>query len=364
MDVVNLAVGQPDFPTPEHVVDAARKALADHAFGYTPTAGTPALRSAVAEHLAPLLAHPLDADNVLISCGAKQSLHNLIQSVVDPGDEVLVPAPYWVSYPPMAQAAQAVLKVLPTRQEEGFRLQPDVLREALTPASRLLVLNSPSNPTGAAYRRADLEALFEVVLSHPRLVVLSDEIYRRLTYGGFVHTSPASLGPEAFSRSLVVDGVSKAYAMTGWRIGFSVGPPEVIAAATRYQDHTTSCASSISQAAALAAITGPQEPVEAMRAAFETRMETILDLVQKNAPGLSLLRPQGAFYAFCRIVDDRLTDDVVLAERILEKAHVAVVPGLAFGAPAHLRLSFAASLERITEGVRRIADLMKAEKTP
>jgi aspartate aminotransferase len=294
--------------------------------------------------------------HVLVSSGAKHSLHNLMQALVDPGDEVLVPVPYWVSYPPMVQLSGGTLILLQTGLEDGFRLTAAQLREALTERSRVLILNSPSNPTGAAYRREELEALAEVVLSHPRLVILSDEIYRYLTYGGFQHLSPAALGSEIASRTFVVDGVSKAYAMTGWRIGFAVGDPAVIAAATRYQDHTTSCASAVSQAAALAALTGPQAPVETMRSAFERRLVALTARLESMA-GLSLHRPEGAFYAFLKLAPEiaqRFPDDVTLCEQLLEQAHVAAVPGSAFGAPGHLRLSFAVPIERIEEGLRRI----------
>lgn len=355
-DVVDLSVGQPDFPTPEHIVEAARKALVDKAFGYTPTAGTPKLREAVAATLSQVTGRSYGPANVLVSSGAKQSLHNLMQALVDPGDEVIVPAPYWVSYPPMVQAAEGVLKVVPTGIGQGFRLTADQLRAALTERSRVLVLNTPSNPTGAAYDEAELRALAEVVLSHPRLVVVADEIYRSLTYGGFRHVSFASLSEEAAARCVVVDGVSKAYAMTGWRIGYAVGDAKVIAAATRYQDHTTSCASSISQAATVAALTGTQAPVEEMRRAFEGRREVLISRVGA-LPSLALHPPQGAFYAFLRLTG-ALTDDTALCARLIDEAHVAAVPGDAFGAPGHLRLSFATSTERLEEGLRRLGRLL------
>lgn len=352
VDVVDLSVGQPDFPTPEHIVEAARKALADKAFGYTPTAGTPKLREAVAQNLSAATGLKLAPANVFVSSGAKQCLHNLMQALVDPGDEVLVPAPYWVSYPSMVHAAQGVMRVLPTCLERGFRIDAQQLREALTDRSRLLVLNTPSNPTGAAYSEEELRALGEVVLSHPRLLVLSDEIYRGLTYDGWKHVSPASLGQDLASRCFLVDGVSKAYAMTGWRIGYAAGDPEVIAAAIRYQDHTTSCPSSISQAAALAALTGPQEPVEEMRRAFEKRRRALIEQVA-SMQGLSLSPPQGAFYGFLRL-EARAETDVALCERLIDEAHVAAVPGTAFGAPSHIRVSFATSTDRLREGLARI----------
>jgi aspartate aminotransferase len=355
-DVITLSVGQPDFPTPEHIVEAAREALSAGAFGYTPTAGTPTLREAVAQRTRAVTGQPVAPAQVLVSSGAKQSLHNLMQALVDPDDDVLVPVPYWVSYPPMVQLAQGRFVPLQTRLEDGFRLTVEQLREALTPRSRILLLNSPSNPTGAAYRRKELEALAEVVLSHPRLVILSDEIYHPLTYGGFQHVSPAALGPEVAARTFVVDGVSKAYAMTGWRIGYAVGDPAVIAAATRYQDHTTSCASAVSQAAAEAALTGSQQPVEQMRQAFEQRMEAMAARVA-TMEGLSLHRPEGAFYAFVKLgpaLRERHPDDVALCQALIEEAHVATVPGSAFGAPGHIRLSFAVPTARIDEGLQRI----------
>jgi aspartate aminotransferase len=225
----------------------------------------------------------------------------------------------------------------------------------------VLVLNTPSNPTGAAYSETELQALAEVILSHPRLVVISDEIYRCLTYDGFQHVSPASLGEEMANRCFLVDGVSKAYAMTGWRIGYALGDANVIAAATRYQDHTTSCASAISQAAAVAALTGPQDPVEDMRRAFEGRRQVLIDQVAA-LPGLSLFPPRGAFYGFLRLAGDPAPDDATLCDRLIDEAHVAAVPGTAFGAPGHLRVSFATSTERLKEGLARIGRVLAASR--
>ncbi|MFH2005797.1 MAG: pyridoxal phosphate-dependent aminotransferase [bacterium] len=360
LDVVNFGVGQPDFATPAHIVDAAKRALDGGAHGYTPTAGTPVLREAVAAELSRVTGNTYGPTNVFVSNGAKQCLHNLMQVLVDPGDEVLVPAPYWVSYVPMVQLAGGVPKLLPTSLEDGFRLTPDQLREALSPRSKVLILNSPSNPTGAAYGESELRALAEVVTSHPHLAVLSDEIYRQLTFDGFKHVSFASLGPEAAARTFVIDGVSKAYAMTGWRIGYAAGPAEVIAAAIRYQDHTTSCASAGSQAAAVAAITGPQDAVAMMLAAFTERRKVLLYKIDA-IPGVSVHPPQGAFYAFLSLEGLGATgvDDDAFCQRLLDDAHVAAVPGFAFGAPGHMRLSFACSMERLIEGLDRIGDFVR-----
>ena len=362
VDVINFGAGQPDFPTPANIVAAAKRAMDDGAHGYTPTAGTPALRQAVATELSALTGADYGVANVMVSNGAKQNLHNLMQVLVDPGDEVIVPSPYWVSYPTMVQLAEGVMKALPTRLEDGFRLTPDQLREALTPRSKVLLLNSPSNPTGAAYSEADLRALAEVVLDHPQLVVVSDEIYRKLVYGSHKHVSFAGLSPETAARTFVVDGVSKAYAMTGWRIGYCAGDQEVIAAATRYQDHTTSCASAISQAAALEALTGPQDAVHQMHAAFTERREALLERIA-TIPGLSVHPPQGAFYAFAAVSPDLgapAQDDTALCAKLLDEAHTAAVPGSAFGAPGHLRLSFATSKERVLTGLDRIAQALSA----
>jgi aspartate aminotransferase len=354
VDIVDLSVGQPDFDTPAHIVEAAKRALDGGATRYTPTAGTPALREAVARELSALTGAAYQAKHVLVSNGAKQCLANLMQVLCDPGDEVIVPSPYWVSYPVMARTV-----TLETRIADGFRITPEQLRAVLTDRSRILVLSSPSNPTGAAYTEDELRALAEVVLAHPRLVVLSDEIYRRLTYGGFQHVSFARLGPEAAARTFVVDGVSKAYAMTGWRIGYCAGDADIIAAAIRYQDHTTSCASAVGQAAALAAITGPQEPVEVMRRAFEERRGVLLEKLARLSR-ISVHAPQGAFYAFVNVerLGEAGADDVALCTRLLDEARTALVPGSAFGAPRHVRLSFATSTERLITGLDRVASAL------
>jgi aspartate aminotransferase len=356
VDVVNFGVGQPDFPTPAHIVEAAKQALDGGAHGYTPTAGTPVLRKAVAAELSKLSAVDYAPASVFVSNGAKQCLHNLIQVLVDPGDEVIVPGPYWVSYAPIVQLAGGVMKLLPTTLADGFKLTPDQLRAALTPRTKVLILNSPSNPTGAAYDEAELRALAEVVLDHPHLAVVSDEIYRQITYDGFRHVSFSSLSPETAARTFVVDGVSKAYAMTGWRIGYAAGPSEVIAAAIRYQDHTTSCASAGSQAAAVAALTGTQEPVATMLAAFSERRTALLEKIA-TIDGMSVYPPQGAFYAFVDLqgLGPVGADDGPFCSRLLDEAHVAAVPGLAFGAPGHMRVSFACAMDRLMEGLDRLA---------
>jgi len=355
VDVVNFGVGQPDFPTPAHIVEAAKEALDGGAHGYTPTAGTPALREAVAAELSKLSAVEYEPSAVFVSNGAKQCLHNLTQVLVDPGDEVIVPGPYWVSYAPIVQLAGGKMKLLPTRLADGFKITPDQLQEALTPRSKMLILNSPSNPTGAAYTEAELRGLAEVVLDHPHVAVVSDEIYRQITYDGFRHVSFAGLSPETAARTFVVDGVSKAYAMTGWRIGYAAGPTEVIAAAIRYQDHTTSCASAGSQAAAVAALTGTQEPVAIMRKAFTERRAALLEKIA-TLEGIHVHPPQGAFYAFLDLsgLGPVGMDDGPFCEKLLDQAHVAAVPGLAFGAPGHLRVSFACAMDRLLEGMDRI----------
>ncbi len=354
VDVVNFGVGQPDFPTPPHIVEAAVTALQGGAHGYTPTAGTPAIREAVAANLSKLSAVDYAPTSVFVSNGAKQCLHNLIQVLVDPGDEVVVPSPFWVSYEPIVQLAGGVMKLLPTHLADGFKLTPDQLREAITERTKVLILNSPSNPTGAAYSAAELEALAEVVLAHPHLAVVSDEIYRRLTYDGFTHVSFAGLSPETAARTFVVDGVSKAYAMTGWRIGYAAGPAEVIAAAIRYQDHTTSCASAGSQAAAVAALTGDQTPVATMLKAFTERRAVVLERIAAM-DGVSVHPPQGAFYAFCDLqgLGPVGEDDGPFCDNLLAQAHVAAVPGYAFGAPGHVRISFACGMDRLVEGLDR-----------
>ncbi|MBI4576045.1 MAG: pyridoxal phosphate-dependent aminotransferase [Planctomycetes bacterium] len=361
-DVIGLAAGEPDFDTPPHIKEAAARAMARGETKYTAAAGTLILREAIERRTREDTGAAHDpATEVLVSCGAKHALANLFLAVLDPGDEVVIPSPYWVSYPMMAVAAGARPVFVETRAEEGYALDPGRLRRALGPRTRMVVLNSPSNPTGAVMDAAATASVLETLRDSPALVV-SDEIYDRLVYDG-APVSPASLDGWG-GRVVVVNGVSKAYAMTGWRIGWAVGPREVIQAATRVQSHTASAPSSISQAAALAALTGPQDCVETMREAFDVRRRYVVGRLSA-IQGLQCPTPRGAFYAFPRVSDlfgpgpsgRPVATSAEFCALCLEETGVALVPGGAFGADRHVRLSYATSRDLLAEALERLAGL-------
>jgi aspartate aminotransferase len=370
VDVVSFGAGEPDFDTPEHIKAAARAALDKPGVGkYTDVAGIAPLRKAIAEELSRVHKTSLTADQVLVSCGAKHSLYNLFMALLDPGDEVLIPAPYWVSYPDMVMLAGGKPVILDTRAEDDFAVTADQVRAACDGRVRAIVLNNPSNPTGAVYTRAQIEALAKVVVEKD-LLVISDDIYRSLVYGDASYTSIAALGPELAARTVLVDGVSKTYAMTGWRIGYTAGPLPLIKAMTKIQGQSTSNPTHISQVATLAALTGPQDCVETMRRAFDDRRKEMVKLL-RAIPNVSCREPKGAFYAFPDVSayvgkhspeGHMLDDDVQLCDWLVEIGKVAVVPGSGFGAPGHVRLSYACGMEQIKDGVGRLAKALGSLK--
>ena len=353
-DVLNLAGGEPDFDTPDFIKKAAQAALDKGLTKYTPTAGHPKLREAAAGWLKSEIGVDYTSKEVIINTGAKQSLYNALQVICEPGDEVLIPSPYWVSYPEMATLAGAKPVFVETTAADGFRLNPQAVEQALTPKSRVLILNSPSNPTGAMISKENLQTLAQLAESK-KLTIISDEIYSRLTYGQ-KHVSIASLSSTARNQTLVVNGVSKSYSMTGWRIGFCAGPEETIKAMSRLQDHATSCASSISQQAAIAALTGDQGCVETMRKTFESRRALLTSGLNK-IEGLTTIEPDGAFYCFMGVEALGLTA-ADFAKRLLEEKHVAAIPGEGFGTDKYLRLSFSTSDEALKDGIQRIGELV------
>ncbi len=361
VDVINLGVGEPDFDTPEHIKEAARRAIRDGFTKYTPVGGILALKEAIAETFQAEQGVHYTPQQVLVSCGAKHSLYNIFQVLLQEGDEVLIPIPYWVSYPEQVALAGGRPVFVPTAREEGFRLEPQVLREHIGPRVKALVLNYPSNPTGLTYDRAALEAVAQVALEHG-LVIISDEIYEKLLYDGLSHVSIASLGPELREKTVVVNGVSKAYAMTGWRIGWALGPEELIKAMTALQSQSTSNPTSIAQVAALEALRGPQEPLQQMLREFDARRRYLVEAL--NAlEGFRCSLPQGAFYVFPHtqaLYGERFSGSEELALYLLEQARVALVPGAAFGADGHLRLSYATALEELKRAVQRIAEALRA----
>lgn len=363
--VFDFSLGEPDFPTPEHICQAAVRAMQQGKTRYTPAGGTAELRSAICRMYQRIHGVTFTPDQVLISNGAKHSIFNVLAALVGPGDEVIIPAPFWVSYSDMVEMTGARPVFVPTTEDQEFKMTPEQLRQAITPRTRLLMLNSPSNPTGTTYSREELQALAEVILdSH--LAVLSDEIYEHLVYDGVKSTCFVGLRPELKERTITVSGVSKTYAMTGWRIGWACGPASLIKAMANVQSQATGCPNSISQAAALAAIEGDQTCVETMRRAFEQRRNLVYERLSR-LPGISLVKPTGAFYAFFRIADHfgrtlggrRITDSVTFCEAALEAAHVNIVPGAPFGAEGYARMSFATSREEIEGGIEALAKFLK-----
>lgn len=363
VDVINLSVGEPDFNTPENIKKAAIKAVNDNFSHYSPVPGYPVLREAIAGKLKRENGLEYATSQILCSNGAKQSVCNVIMSIIQAGDEVIIPAPYWVSYPQMVKLAEGEPVCVSAGIEQDFKITPAQLEAAITPHTRALIICSPSNPTGSIYSRAELEALAEVLKKHERIIVLSDEIYEHINYVG-KHESIAQF-PEVHDRTIIINGVSKAYAMTGWRIGFAAGPEWVIKACNKLQGQYTSGPCSVSQKAAEAAYTGPQDEVEKMRQAFERRRDLIVKLA-KEVPGFEVNVPQGAFYLFPKCdfyfgkeADGRKIENAAdLAMYLLEVAHVACVGGGAFGAPECIRMSYATSDENIVEAMRRIKEAL------
>jgi len=351
-DVISLSAGEPDFDTPAFIRRAAAEALEAGHTRYGPAAGEPALRDAIAAKLSQDNGVPATAPEVMVTNGGKQALFNLFQVLLDPGDAVLLPAPYWLSYPEMAKLAGADVQVIPGNPASGFRLDPAALEAAITPASRLLVLNSPSNPTGMVLSRPELEAIAAVVRRHPRLLVVCDEIYEFLLAPGHSHHSFAAVAPDLAQRSFLVNGFAKSWAMTGWRIGWLAGPREVIAAASALQSQSTSNVCTFAQYGALAAITGPRDCVRTMAEEF-SRRRRLLSEGLASIPGLSLLPPEGAFYAFPDASAWGL-DSMTLCNRLLEEQGLALVPGIAFGDDRCIRLSCAASDDALLSGLERL----------
>ncbi len=358
LDVCSLSAGEPDFDTPAHIKAAAIQALEAGETRYGPAAGLPQLRLAVAQKLQREQQISVSRDQVMISNGGKQTLFNLAMVLLDAGDEVIIPAPYWVSYPEMVKLSGATPVVVPTHQASGFKLLPDQLQAAITPRTKLLVLNSPGNPTGTVYSRQDLLALVEILRQHPQVVVVSDEIYEKLIYSPEGHTSIASLAPDLKDRIVISNGFSKAYAMTGWRIGYLVGPLEIIQAAISLQSHSTSNVCTFAQYGALAALTDPasEEHVQIMRQQMAERRTQVFQQLQ-SLPRIHCVEPQGAFYLFPNIEGSGL-DSLSFCQQLLQDYHVAVVPGQAFGSPTHIRLSYAADRATLEKGMTRLQQFL------
>lgn len=356
-DLISLGAGEPDFDTPAHIREAAIAAINNGQTRYTPTDGTAELKAAIQGKFARENQLDYETSQIVVTTGAKQALFNLCLALLGPGDEVIIPAPYWVSYPDMVRLAGADPMIIEAGIEKDFKISPEQLDAAISERTRLLILNSPSNPTGACYSRAELMALGDVIERHPGVVVLSDDIYEHIHWATEPFVSFATACPSLLDRTVTTNGVSKAYAMTGWRIGYAAGPQELIAAMTTIQSQSTTNACSVSQAAAVAALDGDQSCIGEMLVAYRERHDYIVAALN-DIDGLECRPGEGTFYAFPKaegaLAARGMASDVELVEFLLNEADVACVPGSAFGAPGYVRLSFACSMEMVEESVRRI----------
>ena len=360
-DIIGFGAGEPDFDTPEPIKAAAIEAIRQGFTKYTAVAGTVELRRAVCEKFRRDNGFDYDPEQILVSVGGKQSFYNLAQALLNPGDEVIIPAPYWVSYPDMVRLADGVPVIVPADIEQGFKITPAQLQAAITPRTRLVVINSPSNPTGATYSRAELEALGAVLARHPQVVVASDDIYEHIRLDETPFCNILMACPELRDQAIILNGVSKAYAMTGWRIGYAAGPRDLINAMKKIQSQSTSNPTSIAQVAAQAALEGDQDCIATMNEAFRERHRFVVAAL--NAlPGVRCLDSQGAFYAFPHMARAManlgVEDDVAFGEHLINEIGVALVPGSAFGAPGYMRLSFATSMDNLRDGLGRLERLL------
>ncbi len=359
-DIVSLGFGEPDFDTPEHIREAAIAAIRAGKTRYTPVDGTPELKQAIIEKFRRDNELDFEPSQILVSNGAKQSLFNLLIAILNKGDEVIVPAPYWVSYPDMVKLADAEPVILAGTTENDYKITARQLQNSLNENTRLIILNSPSNPTGKVYSEKEYRALGDVLIAHPRIFIACDDIYEHIYWGEGRYRTFLNSCPEFIQRTIVINGVSKAYAMTGWRIGYLAGPEDLVAAMRKVQGQSTSCAGSVSQAAAVAALDGPQDCLEQMRNEYKQRYEFMFTALN-DIPGVKCPSCDGAFYAFPSFREflnerDDINDDVQLASWMLDEAGVSTVPGSAFGAPGHLRLSYAASMDHLQEAISRIRE--------
>lgn len=362
-DIISLTAGEPDFDTPEHVAEAGVAAIREGHTRYTDVGGTSALKDAIRAKFLRDNQLAYERRQILVSCGAKQTLFNLCLAVLDPGDEALIPSPYWVSYPDMVRLADAEPVFLETGPQQGYKITAAQLARAITPRTRLILLNSPSNPTGAAYTRREWQELGEVLLAHPRVVIGTDDMYETIWWAAEPFSTIAQVVPGLYDRTVTINGVSKSHAMTGWRIGYCGGPAEIIAAMTTIQGQSTSNPSSISQQAAVAALTAEQSVVDEMARQYRRRHDYLVPALAA-LPGVSCLPAAGAFYAFADIRDAMQrrgeATDSAFCDALLDEAGIAVVPGSAFGAPGHMRLSFATSLTQLEEAIARLRRFLVA----
>lgn len=363
LDIIGLGAGEPDFDTPEHIKEAAIKAIQNGQTKYTAVDGTPALKNAIIEKFRRENGFKFEANEILVSSGGKQSFFNLSLALLNPEDEAIIPAPYWVSYPDMVRVTGAVPVIIEGSAEQRFKISAKQLEQAITPKTKLMVINSPSNPSGMSYSEEELTEIAKILVKHPNILIATDDMYEHIQWTGKPFKNILNVCPELKERCIVLNGVSKAYAMTGWRIGYAAGPAKLIAAMKKIQSQSTSNPASISQAAALAALESGTEHVTPMVEAFKERHDYVVQRLN-DIPNVSCLPADGTFYVFpdfSQVIDSRndITDDVDLAEFLINEANVAVVPGSAFGSPGHARLSFATSLETLREALDRIQKAVK-----
>jgi aspartate aminotransferase len=361
-DIIGLGAGEPDFDTPDHIKEAAIAAIRAGKTKYTPVGGTPDLKQAIITKFSNDNGLDYTAKQILVSCGGKQSFFNLAQALLNPGDEVVIPAPYWVSYPDMVLLAGATPVVVVAGTDQHLKISAEQLDAAITPKTRLVVINSPSNPSGIAYRKAELAALGEVLRRHPQVMIATDDMYEHFVWSEEPFCNILDACPDLFDRTIVLNGVSKAYSMTGWRIGYAGGPEKLIKAMTDIQSHSTSNPTSISQAAAVAALEGDQQCVRDMCAAFKERHDRLVARLT-SLPGVTCLPSDGTFYSypdFSEVIArlDGVDDDLAFAEFLINEAGVALVPGSAFGTPGHVRISFATSQANLDNAVDRITGVL------
>lgn len=357
-DIIGLGAGEPDFDTPEHIKEAAIEALKKGQTKYTAVDGTADLKLAIINKFKRENDLIYNNNQILVSCGAKHSLYNLFQATLNPGDEIIIPAPYWVSYPDMAKLAGAEPVILKTTIDDNFKITPEKLRGAISDKTRMVVFNSPSNPTGVSYSKEELAALGSILIEHPEILIVTDDIYEHILWGQGKFTNIVNACPELYDQTVVVNGVSKAYSMTGWRIGYVGGPESIVKGMKKIQSQSTSNASSMAQAAAVAALEGPQTYIEESTGIFKERHDFVLQSLQ-DIDGIVCLASKGTFYSFPDMNGlierlDGINNDIELAEFFLEKAEVAMVPGSAFGAPGCMRISFATSMENLEKSMARI----------
>jgi len=365
VDIISFGTGEPDFDTPQNIKDAAINAINSGFTKYCPVSGTPDLKDAIIKKFKEDNNLEYTREEVMVSCGGKHSLFNLFQTIFDEGDEVIIPAPYWVSYPDMAVLAGAVPVFITTSDKNHFKVKPTEIEKVITKKTKAFILNSPSNPTGNTYTKEELKEIADICIKN-NLLIISDEIYEKLVYDNFKFFSIAQVSKEVKEHTIVVNGVSKAFAMTGWRIGYAAGPKEIIAAMTKMQSQSTSCPTSISLKAATEALNGDKACLETMRVEFEKRRNYIVDRLNK-INGITCLKPEGAFYVFPNISSllektyngKLINTDIELADYLLDEAKIAVVPGSAFGAKGFIRFSYATSMEKIVEGLNRLEAALK-----